>query len=107
MEEVADWAMVPSGSNYTNTWLTPYFSTVFPNGITIGGNGRTLKFNCAKTITNFLSGTATSAQLPSANYVNPVSSTTPVYTTVPCGVNGPVYKNTLAANTVTKRCAKK
>jgi len=98
--EIGGWGAPPNGGNITNTWLYPYFATVFPNGITIGGFGRTLKFNCAQSITNYLPASATAAQLPNANHVNPVGSNNPTYPVIPCGVNGPQYKNTLASKTL-------
>jgi YVTN family beta-propeller protein len=97
--EIGGWGAPPNGNNITNTWLYPYFATVFPSGITIGSAGRTLQFNCAQAITNFLPAAATSGQLP-ASYVNPVGGNNPSYPTIPCGTLGPLYKNTLASKTL-------
>ncbi len=98
--EIGGWGAPPNGNNITNTWLYPHFATVFPNGIVIGGFGRTLTFGCAKAITNFLPASATPVQLNLGNITNPVGSNNPTYSNPMCGVNGILYKNSLASKTL-------
>jgi len=98
--EANGWGAIPNCSNVANDWLHPYFSTVFPSGITIGSNGRTLYFGCAKAVTNYLPATGTSTRLNAGNINNPKANNNPTYTSLPCGTLGAKYTNTLASKTL-------
>ena len=55
-------------------YLSNNFSTVFPNGITVGSNTKYLKFTSALAVTNFLPSGGTSGRIGDVTLTNPLTS---------------------------------
>lgn len=67
------WGAAPCGNN-PGTLLARYFTTVYPSGLVVGGNGGpyTLKFTSASAIANALPLSGTPGTL-TRNYINPTT----------------------------------
>jgi len=92
--DIGGWGAAPNGGNIANVWLYPYFSQVYPNGVSIGSGDKIITFNSACAVSNWLPAGGTSRQLDftGALLTNPLNGGNTT-----CTATGTTYQNTLAS----------